>query len=82
MQAISITAAFELQNKGVQVLVGVGKSFDDAVQRINTKLARATGKHLGNEHHWIYLPLPEGDASVIRSTPLGAVQFCMEHHDL
>lgn len=82
MQAISITASFQPPQKAVQVVVAVALNHEEAVRRLNTKLARATGSYLGNDSHWIYLSLPEGDASVIRSTPLGAVQFCMEWHQL
>lgn len=82
MQVTSITASFAPPQKATQTLVAVARDHDDAVRRINDKLARATGNYLGNSQHWIFLNLPFGDASVIRSTPLGAVQFCMEQHEL
>lgn len=82
MQVVSITASFQPPQKAAQTLVAVARDHEEAVRRLNTKLARATANYLGNGSLWIYLSLPNGDASVIRSTPLGAVHFCMEQHEL
>lgn len=55
-------------------VVAVGGDFYNAMLRVNERLAR--------RGMWNHLDLPEGDASVIRSTPQGNVKFTMEKHTI
>lgn len=59
---------------GAVPVIGVGSTFARAETMLNDRLAR--------KGEWIYLHLPEADASVIRSTPQGNIRFAMEHFNV
>jgi hypothetical protein len=72
----SITASNINSRLGVAPVVALGCTFEEAVQRINQRLSNL------DQTNWMYLELPQGDASVIRSTPIGSIMFTMEQHRL
>lgn len=73
MQVVTITALTPLGS----AVTAVATTFEQAVVRINKKFAQIV---YGTA--WVYLPLPDGDASFSRSTILGNVTFLVERHEL
>lgn len=73
MRVYTIVATY-IDDLHANPVLGIGSTFAKAVEVVNVRLNR--------RGTWNDLRLPDGDASVIRSTPQGNIRFNMEYNEV